>query len=255
MHRLLTLGAPSAKLQILDILGLSTDYLALGAPSIYNLNVRKFNFVIGNYYHIYNRGTDKRIIFKNKLDLQRFIESMASFNTLEPIGSILENRYKKKEGSVNLEANPKLVDIICYCLSPNHYHFILSPLVENGIEKFMQKLGAGYTMFFNSKYERNGVLFQGRFKAIHINSDEYLMYLNVYVNLNDRAHSLGAPSAKWIGKSSWGEYIGENNENFCNKSIVLERFNSGMEYKEFAEETLKGIVEMKERLKEYLLEG
>jgi putative transposase len=174
---------------------------------------------------------------------------MDEFNSLEPVGSLYLNRFKKRDPD-----NVKLVDFVAYCLNPNHYHFILTPLVENGIERFMQRLGTGFTMFFNERYERNGVLFQGKFKAVHIDSDEYLMYLNVYVNLNDKAHSLGGSTSKWITKSSWNEYIGENKENFCNKKIVLDRFNSPKEYKEFAEETLKGVLERKEELRTYFIE-
>jgi len=216
--------------------------------------VRKFPFLVGECYHIYNRGTDKRVIFKNNLDLQRFFQGMEEFNSLEPIGSIFENRFKNKDKEHN--PSTKLINVICYCLNPNHYHFILSPLVENGIEKFMHRLGTGYTMFFNEKYGRTGALFQGRFKAIHIDSDEYLMYLNVYVNLNNRAHQLdeSTSNSKLNIKSSWGEYIGENNENFCDKSLVLDRFKSGAEYKEFAEETLGGIIERKQEIKNYLME-
>jgi REP element-mobilizing transposase RayT len=216
--------------------------------------MRKVPFIIGQYYHIYNRGVDKRVVFKDILDLSRFFQSMEEFNTLEPIGSIFENRFKKvKDNSADVSEG-KLVDFVVYCLNPNHYHFILTPLVENGIEKFMQRLGTGYTMFFNERYNRTGSLFQGKFKAVHIDSDEYLMYLNVYVNLNDKAHSLGGSTSKWVTKSSWDEYIGENKENFCNKEIVLDRFNSPMEYKEFAEESLKGIINKKEEMKAYLLE-
>ena len=216
--------------------------------------MRKVSFVVGEYYHIYNRGTDKRIIFSNFFDLQRFIQSMREFNTVEPIGSIFENRFKKRKNNQLGAPSAKLVDFVCFCLNPNHYHLILTPLVEKGIEKFMQKLGAGYTMFYNEKYHRTGALFQGRFKAVHIDSDEYLMYVNVYVNLNNRVHLLGAPSAKLISKSSWGEYVGENNENFCNKEMILDRFNSKAEYKKFAEETLEGILERKEEMAGYLLE-
>ena len=214
--------------------------------------MRKVPFVVGEYYHIYNRGVDKRVVFTDRFDLQRFIQSMEEFNTIDPIGSIFENRFRKQRNQSLGARSPKLVDFVCYCLNPNHYHFILTPLVENGIEKFMQKLGAGYTIFFNIKYKRTGVLFQGKFKAIHIDSDEYLMYLNVYVNLNNRVHKI--PLSSLTTKSSWNEYTGENNENFCNKEIVLNRFNSPAEYKEFAEETLKGIIERKEEMRDYLFE-
>ncbi|MEA2112604.1 MAG: transposase [Patescibacteria group bacterium] len=158
--------------------------------------MRKEPFIVGQYYHIYNRGVDKRVVFKDNVDLSRFFQSMEEFNGLDPIGSIFENRFKRrKEGNLN-DRDSKLVDFVCYCLNPNHYHFILTPLVDQGIEKFMQRLGTGFTMFFNEKYNRTGALFQGRFKSVLIDSDEYLMYLNVYVNLNDRVHSLGGPTSK-----------------------------------------------------------
>src|SRR3989338_3002128 len=127
---------------------------------------RKVNFVKGEYYHIYNRGVDKRDIFTDKNDLQRFLQSMKEFNVKNPIGSLYENQFvKDKLGS----PSPKLVRFVAFCLNPNHYHFILTPLVEKGIEKFMQRLGGGYTLYFNEKYELSGSLFQGRFKSSHIN--------------------------------------------------------------------------------------
>ena len=205
--------------------------------------MRKEPFLIGQYYHIYNRGTDKRIIFKNKQDLERFLMSIKRFNTLDPIGHI---RY----GLDNPKRNQKLVDIICYSLNPNHYHLILSPLVENGIEKFMQKLGAGYTLYINEKYKRSGVLLQGKFKSILIKTDKYLMYLSAYVNLNNKIHFLSRSNSKkekLFYKSSWDEFIKENKENkenICNKAIILDRYEGNIsEYKEFAESVAKGIIE------------
>ncbi|MEA2112443.1 MAG: transposase, partial [Patescibacteria group bacterium] len=191
--------------------------------------MRKEPFLIGKYYHIYNRGTDKRIIFSDVFDLQRFIQSMEEFNVVDPTGGIYNNKFKNREKF--RISSPKLVDFVCYCLNPNHYHFILSPLVDNGIEKFMQKLGAGYTKYFNEKYQRSGVLFQGRYKSIYISSDKYLMYLSAYINLNDHIHRLRPwrsksmdKGVKLFWKSSWGEYLGKKKENFCNKSIILDRY-------------------------------
>ncbi|MBU1046779.1 transposase [Patescibacteria group bacterium] len=208
--------------------------------------MRKDPLVIGQYYHVYNRGTDKRVIFMDKFDLWRFLQSMEEFNTLDPIGSIYENRFNKNQLGHPVS---KLVDIVCYSLNPNHYHFILSPLVENGIEKFMHKLGMGYAKYFNEKYDRTGVLFQGRYKSIHIGTDEYLMYLSAYINLNNKIHFLSHPDSK-IDKeklfytSSWKEYIGEKKTNFCNKSIILDRFDGKIkEYEEFAESVAEGIIE------------
>jgi len=226
--------------------------------------MRKIPFVVGQYYHIYNRGTDKRIIFSDFSDLCRFLQSMDEFNTLEPIGSILENQFRKGENSeLNIllgTPTTKLVDFVAFCLNPNHYHFILTPVVDQGIEKFIQRLGGGFTRYYNEKYDRNGVLFQGKFKSIHIDSDNYLLHMSVYVNLNDKAHLLGTPSTKWIGKSSWDEYlrakiikgaIGEVNlvqngpNDICEKSMILSHFDSIEEYKEFAEKILQEIIEKK----------
>jgi len=206
--------------------------------------MRKIPFVIGQHYHTYNRGTDKRIVFNDKWDLDRFVQSIDEFNSQDPIGSIFQNRYHKDTLG---PPRSKLVDIICYCLNPNHYHFILAPLVEGGIEKFMQKLGAGYTKYFNDKYKRSGVLFQGRYKSIHINTDDYLMYLSAYINLNDRVHKLNNKDTQnekieLFWKSSWGEYMGEDKESFCNKSIVLDRYKNIGDYKKFAESVLQGVL-------------
>lgn len=207
--------------------------------------MRKLKFIEGEFYHIFNRGVDKRIIFRDQNDINRFFQSMEEFNVIEPIGSIYENSFNKKDKFGNLvsKQEQKLVNFICYCLNPNHYHFILEPLVENGIEKFMQKLGTGFTRYFNEKYTRSGVLFQGPFKAVHINADTQLLHTSVYVNLNDKVHKLGNPVTKFK-KSSWKEYIDENiKDSFCVKDIILGQFKNKTDYKKFAEESLENILE------------
>ncbi|HRZ30643.1 MAG TPA: transposase [Candidatus Paceibacterota bacterium] len=208
---------------------------------------RKEKFVEGEYYHAYNRGTDKRSIFMDSEDLTRFIKSIEEFNVVQPIGSIYENSFIKDK-----EKN-KLVNIICYALNPNHFHFLLTPLVENGVEKFMQKLGTGYTMYFNNKLKRKGSLFQGTFKSVYVDSNEYLLHLSAYINLNDKVHQLGGLTSK-LSKTSFGVYEGELNPKFDkilgDISIITEQFKNPQEYKEFAEEILPDIVERKKLLKE-----
>ncbi len=76
------------------------------------------------------------------------------------------------------------MEIICYCLMPNHFHFILKQIRDSGIPLFMKKLGTGYTNYFNQHYERNGALFQGRYKAVLINQNNYFNYLEQYIYLN-----------------------------------------------------------------------
>ncbi|HBB57009.1 TPA: hypothetical protein DEW47_04040 [Patescibacteria group bacterium] len=200
---------------------------------------RKVNFVTGEFYHIYNRGVDKRTIFSDTYDMKRFFQSMEEFNVEKAIGSIYENSFLKKN-QLGGEAS-KLVNFVCYCLNQNHYHFVLEQVLDGGIEKFMQKLGTGYTMYFNNKYKRTGSLFQGVFKASHINSNEYLLHVSAYVNLNNRVHKIDN-SLSW---NSWNEYIGEKPSDFCKKDIILGQFDNKDEYKKFAESSLVDILERK----------
>ncbi len=212
--------------------------------------MRKTVFAEGEFYHVYNRGTEKRDIFSDRDDIPRFIESMVEFNVLEPIGSLFENSFRRKNqlGSrTSKDTDKKLVNIVAYCLNPNHYHFILEPVTEKGIEKFMQRLGTGYTKYFNNKYDRTGALFQGKFKAIHIDSNEYLLHISAYVNLNNRVHRLGGSTSK----SSWIEYsVHQSGNGICEKGAVLSQFRRPEEYIVFAEESLKGTLERRSLLDE-----
>lgn len=211
---------------------------------------RKIKFVDGEYYHVYNRGADKRDIVSDDEDVNRFMQSVAEFNDLEPVGSIYENSYSKKSLILLGSQAPKpLVSIVCFCLNPNHFHFILRQESERGIEKFMQRLG-GYPKYFNNKHKRSGVLFQGKFKANHISNDKYLLYLSAYVNLNGKIHQLESPlvqadQAPRLGKSSWGEYVGQIPTNFCRKDIILGQFSDKNAYKKYALDLLPIMIETK----------
>lgn len=222
--------------------------------------MRKTPFADNEYYHIYNRGVDKREIFADRYDMERFFQSMAEFNVIEPIGSIYENSFLKEKETKLGSSTSKLVDFVCYCINPNHYHFLLKQISENGIEKFMHRLGTGYTKYFNNKTKRTGSLFQGRFKSTHIDSNEYLLHLSAYINLNDKVHGLdklGSSTSK--SKSSWKEYVSKKNfeTKYCDFDIILGQFDNQIEYEKFALEALVNILEKKEsdkELNELLLE-
>lgn len=205
--------------------------------------MRKVPFVEKEFYHIYNRGVDKRKIFSDKNDLERFFVSMQEFNTIKPIGSIYEKSFDKTKRV----AKP-LIEFIAYCLNPNHFHFLITQLEERGIEKFMHRLGTGYTKYFNEKHSRSGALFQGSFKANHIDSNEYLLHSSVYVNLNYKVHKLN-PRIH-LFKSSWDEYRNRNYSGICKKEMVLEQFKTTDAFLKFSENTLEAICERKELLKE-----
>jgi len=233
--------------------------LAVGPPSdkIFCMSMRKKPFANGEFYHIYNRGVDKRIIFSDDEDLERFFQGMVEFNTINPVGSLYENSFRKL-GGPTAKLEKRLVNIVAYCLNSNHFHFILEQVSGGGISEFMKRLSGGYTWYFNNKDKRSGSLFQGKFKAIHIDTNEYLLHLSAYVNLNNKVHQLGGPTAKLISsKSSWGEYIDKNLKGVCEKDIILDQFKNINEYKKFSLSSLEMIKKRKEDIKDiekFLLE-
>lgn len=209
-------------------------------------------FAIGEFYHVFNRGTDKRDIFLDSSDLVRFVESIKFFNSIIPVGSIrnLKDSFSQTSDVWERSKLAELVNIVCFCLNPNHYHLLLSQKIENGVSEFIKRLSGGYTKFFNEKYERNGVLFQGKYKAIHISSNDYLLHLSSYINLNNR---IGESCFK-LSKSSWEEFVCSEKvaENLCGeKGIILEQFRDKEDYKIFALDALKDITERKKRDKDY----
>ncbi|MEX2013995.1 MAG: transposase, partial [Parcubacteria group bacterium] len=141
------------------------------------------------------RGVDKRDIFKDMKDLDRFIESIQTFNQVDGIGSLelhrkLSRTPKAKMRALDSRGSEPLVAIVAFCLNPNHFHFILKQLIDGGIAKFMQKLLGGYTYYFNERHERSGSLFQGTFKSKLIKSDEYFRKIFAYVNQNHSVHDI-----------------------------------------------------------------
>ena len=199
---------------------------------------------MAHYYHVYNRGVDKRKIFLDQSDYARFMQSLIEFNQVPPVGSMYQNSFRDKELR---SSTPKLVHIVAYCLNPNHYHLIVRQDKENSLAKYMQRLGTGYTNYFNDKNDRSGALFQGRYKKVLIESDAYLLHLSVYVNLNNKIHQL--PDNEFIlTTSSWSEYTDQSHPTgICDgKQAVLQHFASLDQYKKYAEKTLPDIVGRKE---------
>jgi len=217
--------------------------------------MRKLVLAPGEYYHVFNRGVDKRDIFMDEYDFKRFLQGLVEFNVLEPIGSIYENRFKSAKGDKRLGSlAPKstgkkesLTDLICYCLNPNHFHLVLFQKQENVIQRFMQRLGTGYTNYFNEKYSRSGSLFQGPYKAVHIESNTQLLHTSVYVNLNGEVS--GVKPGRFL--SSWNEYVADAKPALCKKDIVLGQFKNPGKYESFAHSSLGDIVHRKKEEKEF----
>ncbi|KKR62478.1 hypothetical protein A2643_01970 [Candidatus Nomurabacteria bacterium RIFCSPHIGHO2_01_FULL_39_220] len=214
--------------------------------------MRKQPLVTGEYYHIYNRGVDKRDIFASKKDLDRFIESICEFNRVEVIVSLANLRKTNEIAPKALSENP-LVAIVAYCLNPNHFHFVLKQLVDGGIAKFMQKLQAGYTSYFNIKNSRTGSLFQGTFKSQLMNNENYFNKILGYANKNYQVHNIPKSKMNLVFASDY-EY--ENNNFKIVSKIegkrILEIFNGSKNFKKHCDEIVSMVRE--ERGKTSLLE-
>jgi len=211
----------------------------------------KVKYITGEYYHIYNRGVEKRTIFLDGADYFRFILGMREFNDINPVF----NLHRLHEVSnINYIKNKKpIVRFICYSLMPNHFHFLAQQIEDGGISKFMQKLGTGYTKYFNKRYERNGVLFQGVFKAKHVPTDDYLLHLSRYIHLNaliliepdwilkklkDRSKAYRfLKEYKWHSLPTWLE--DRPNLTKLYPGIILDQFPSRKYYKKFLLDWIK----------------
>ncbi|MFA5744783.1 MAG: transposase [Candidatus Paceibacterota bacterium] len=143
---------------------------------------RPINIAPDEFYHIYNRGIEKRKVFLLRSDYERFTALLYLANQTEPAD--LKYQGRSIAEITNDRSGEPLVEIIAYCLMPNHFHLLLREKIEGNIARFMQKLTTGYTMYFNKRNERNGALFQGTYKASHVHDDRYFRYVISYIHLN-----------------------------------------------------------------------
>ena len=176
--------------------------------------MRKLVFAPGEYYHLYNRGTDKRTIFSDKEDYEYFLYLMYVCNTTKSI----ELRNINKD----FDRKETIVDIGAYCLMPNHFHILCFEKIEGGISKYMRKLMTAYSMYFNKKYKRTGKLYEGVFKSRHASSNNYLKYLYSYIHLNP---------AKLIDKN-WRERKGRDSKKLL-EYVFSYGYSSLKEYMHF----------------------
>lgn len=147
--------------------------------------MRKTTFTQDEYYHLYNRGVDKRITFSSAVEYERFLMYLYILNSEDHIRFDNISRSENFLKILFLTPRPKpLVAIHAYCLMPNHFHLLVSEKTEGGISTFMQKLSTAYTMYFNSKHKRSGSLFQGPFKAVQVENDTQFKYLFSYIHAN-----------------------------------------------------------------------
>lgn len=190
--------------------------------------VRKVPFVNNEYYHVFNRGVAKMPIFGNAHDYNRFLKTVLYYQVEGPKPKFSAFSLMNR----NLDLSKKIVNINSYCFMPNHFHFLLQQVKENGISEFISKLSNSYTKYFNTKNKRVGPLFQGQFKAVHVQTDEQLIHLSRYIHLNPVVgyvtKDLGA--YPW---SSYAEYVESAVPGICSKEAVAAHFKTPHDYRKF----------------------
>ena len=233
--------------------------------------MQKPRFVENQIYHVYNRRVEKKNIFLDKQDYLRFIHGLFEFNDEKAVINTLFHFNPKtmeiEPHFLEKERKPRklIVEILVFTLMPNHFHLVLKQKKENGIIKFMQKLGTGYTMYFNKKYKRVGGLFQGAFKATLIKDESHFIHLPFYIHTNPldlfnyrgsnyRGSTSIMEKMKDLGKYRWSsflDYIGiENFPSVTSRELFLEFFGGQKDYENATNEWLKEKEENLEKIKE-----
>ncbi len=227
--------------------------------------IKRPQLVNDEIYHIVTRGVGDSLIFKNKDDRYRSIFSLYEFNNAEPT-EIRRQREKRKAAKArgelfSADARKLLVEILAFWFMPNHIHLLVRQIKDNGITQFMRKFGAGYAAYFNKKYNRRGHLFQSRFRAIHIKTNEQLKTVFVYIHTNGisltepKWKEFGIKNPKKVIKflenykwSSYPDYLGKKNFPSVTKRDFLLKVMGG---KEGCRNFVNSWVKYKKKIKDF----
>jgi len=203
--------------------------------------MRKHKLVSENIYHIYNRGVEKRSLFMNSRDYARFIDDLIIFNDIK---LVINPKLRIRDIKNGDHKRKPLVDILAFCLMPNHYHLLLRQRVDGGITEFMRKLGGGYVNYFNLKHQRVGTLFQGKFKSVLISDKSQFLYIPFYIHLNpldlfttdwrDKGVGDFKKAIDFLGNFKWSshsDYSGKSDFSLVlQRDFLKEYFGGTLEY-------------------------
>lgn len=201
---------------------------------------RVIPLITNQVYHVINRGVASQPIFLDQRDYLRTIEIILYYqNQKVPLRYSFFRRLPVKQRMEILDNLKRradfLIEIIAYCLMPNHFHLLLKQIKDGGISTFMSNLSNSYTRYFNTKQKRIGPLLQGKFKAVRVETDEQLLHLSRYIHLNPYS-SYVIKSLKKLESypySSLPEYLSLTKSKNCHKEIVLDNFKNPTSYKKF----------------------
>ena len=192
------------------------------------------NFAEDSYYHVFNRGVEKRDIFLEEEDyttLQSYL-----FRYLQPIEKVAE-KYPDTPVRLYGKNLSEEVELVAYCLMPNHFHLLLKQNTKDGISKLLKQLTNAYTLYFNQKNDRVGGLMQGRFRAAGIDNESLFIHLVRYIHLNPIASGL-TQDLNYYRWSSYPDYLGQTVDLPSSKSKILSYFPSVGAFKGFHEDQI-----------------
>lgn len=175
------------------------------------------------YYHIYNRGVNKRRIFIDNEDYTVFLNLLKRYLSNTPIKDNKGREYTSLFDRIEL---------LSFCLMPNHYHILIYQKDSLAITSLLRSVATSYTMYFNKKYKRVGPLFQDRYKASLVSNDAYLMHISRYIHLNHKDYK------NWEF-SSYPYYLREKNASWVRPDRILELFSNTQEYIDFSDDYIE----------------
>jgi len=183
-------------------------------------------YVENGHYHIYNRGVEKRDIFLDDQDYRVFLHLLKYY--LSPLGNTFKHPLKNFTSSAVVRPRPLSnlegeVTLLTYCLMPNHFHLLIKQTPTEGMQNLMRRLTTTFSMYFNKRYDRVGHLFQGRYKAVLISNDSYLLHLSRYIHLNPIQLTGTVPVS--YPYSSYQHYLGLKKAEWVKPEFILKFFN------------------------------
>ena len=214
--------------------------------------------VTEQYYHIYNRGVAFQPTFENKRDYERFLLCLDYYHHNKVPLRLSKLLQLPKEDRESILKNIKehgetIVEIIAYCLMPNHFHLLIKQVSDNGISTLLRLVTNSYARYYNTKYERVGPVFQGVFKAVHVQTDEQFIHLSRYIHLNPLVSFIVKEenflSYPW---SSLKNYL-NGTKALVNTEPILDNFSSPKKYLKFILDQVEYGKEL-ERIKHLTLE-
>jgi putative transposase len=188
-------------------------------------------YLENGYYHIYNRGVEKRLTFVDQQDYNVFLTYLEQYLLPKNDKALREKlfspttRYQDKDHIIKLLRLNNYSDeikLISYCLMPNHFHFLVKQKSAQSIHKFMQSFMTRYTMYFNKKYNRVGSLFQAVYKAVLVTQEEQLIYLTKYIHKQSLALQGETLHAQ---PSSYKNYVEKKYDEWIRPEVVLQYFS------------------------------